>query len=226
MVTVVGHRGAAGLAPENTLEAVRRAVDVGVDVVEFDVRETADGRLVVIHDATVDRTTDGTGPVGEFSLSELKRLDAGDGAEIPTLGELLDEVAARGVGAYVELKEGGIAERVVAAAEERGVASSAHFTSWEPARLEPIAGTDVRIGGPVDDLEAELETVADLGYEHVGVHHEDLTADLVERVHARGLGVTAWPVNDPETVERAVDDGVDAITSDRPDVVRSALGER
>lgn len=224
MVRIVGHRGASGLAPENTLSGVRRAVDVGVDSVEFDVRETADDRLVVIHDSSVDRTTDGTGDVGDLTLAEIKRLDAGDGQEIPSLGEMLDEVATHGVGTYVELKEAGIAERTVAAVEERGLTSSARFTSWDPDYLEAIADSDVAIGGPIDDIEAEtFQMAADLGYGHVGIHHEDLTAELVDRVHKYGLAVTAWPVNERTAVERTVDFGVDAITTDRPDIVRSVL---
>src|SRR6266511_3945699 len=100
---VVGHRGAAGLEPENTLRAFRRGIELGVDYVECDVHLTRDGHLAVIHDETVDRTTDGHGPVAGFSLEELRRLDAGQGERIPTLEEVL--ATTRGhVRLLIELK--------------------------------------------------------------------------------------------------------------------------
>src|SRR5438034_11529438 len=88
----IGHRGAAGHAPENTLLSLRKAVELGVDIVEFDVQRTRDGELVLLHDKRVDRTTDGKGYVRDFSFQELRRLDAGLGQRIPTLREAIDAV--------------------------------------------------------------------------------------------------------------------------------------
>src|SRR5438046_1238870 len=96
-IIVTGHRGAAGLEPENTLRSFRRACDLGVDRVETDVHLTRDRRLVCIHDATVDRTTDGSGAVGDLTLEEIRRLDAGKEERIPTLTEAIDVVRGRAV---------------------------------------------------------------------------------------------------------------------------------
>src|SRR5712691_9894392 len=96
-IFVTGHRGAAGLEPENTLRSFRRACELGVDRIETDVRLTRDGRLVCLHDATVDRTTDGTGPMAEMTFDQLHRLDAGHGERIPTLEGALATVRGRAV---------------------------------------------------------------------------------------------------------------------------------
>ncbi len=105
----IGHRGAAGHAPENTLASIRTAIGFGVDLVEVDLQRSRDGRVVIIHDQTVDRTTNGKGKVAARSLAELQALDAGKGERIPTLEELL-ELAEGRVGLMLEVKEAGIAE--------------------------------------------------------------------------------------------------------------------
>src|SRR5205823_15082801 len=107
-ILVTGHRGAAGLEPENTLRSFRRACDLGVDRIETDVRLTRDDRLICVHDAAVDRTTNGVGPVAEMSFDQLRWLDAGDGERIPTLEEALATVRGRAV-LQIELKGEGTA---------------------------------------------------------------------------------------------------------------------
>lgn len=89
---IMGHRGAAALEPENTLVSIARAMEIGVDAVEIDVHLSKDGEIVVIHDSTVDRTTNGTGPVRSYTLREMKAFDAGKGETIPTLQEVMDLV--------------------------------------------------------------------------------------------------------------------------------------
>ena len=100
---LTGHRGAAALEPENTLLSMQKAIDLGVDQIELDVHLTRDQHLVVIHDTTVDRTTDGQGAVADFTLEEIKRLDAGKGERIPTLQEVIDLVRGKVV-LQIELK--------------------------------------------------------------------------------------------------------------------------
>ena len=109
---LISHRGASHYEPENTLRSFRRALDMGAGVIEFDVRKSLDGRLVVIHDRTVDRTTDGKGAVSGKTLSELRSLDAGCGERIPTLEEVFENFAGR-CGLVIELKEKGTEEETV-----------------------------------------------------------------------------------------------------------------
>jgi len=112
MSTVVGHRGARSCAPENTLGSIRAAKACGADFVEVDVRLSKDGRLVVIHDETVDRTTDGSGRVEDLTLEEIKLLDAGLGERVPTLAEAVALVGELDLGIVVEMKEEGLEDLV------------------------------------------------------------------------------------------------------------------
>src|SRR5437660_7666970 len=99
----VGHRGAAALEPENTIRSFRRAIELGCDFAECDVHLTRDGQLAVMHDAAVDRTTNGSGPISDFTMAELKQLDAGQGERVPTLDEVLETVRGR-IKLLIELK--------------------------------------------------------------------------------------------------------------------------
>ena len=114
MIHTVGHRGAGFLEPENTLRGFRRAIEMGLDYVEFDVRRCKSGEIIVIHDETVDRTTNGKGFVKDMTLSRLKKLDAGKGDKIPTLQEVIDACKEK-VKMYIELKEADLEEDTVAA---------------------------------------------------------------------------------------------------------------
>ncbi|MCK5698787.1 MAG: hypothetical protein KAH93_02995, partial [Candidatus Aenigmarchaeota archaeon] len=105
MVTVTGHRGCAGLEPENTLRSFRKAVSLGVDLIEFDIRRTKDNHLVVIHDDTVDRTTNSKGYVKDYTLKDIKKLDAGKGEKIMTLQEVIDFLKNESPLMTIEIKE-------------------------------------------------------------------------------------------------------------------------
>ena len=119
-VLKIGHRGAKAYEPENTLRSFKYAIDLGVDAVELDVRRTKDNELVVIHNADVDKTTDGKGSVNELTLEEIKKLVTDKGEQIPTLGEVLDLVGKQ-VKVLVELKETGIEEKVLGLIREKGL---------------------------------------------------------------------------------------------------------
>ncbi len=114
----VGHRGARAYAPENTLASFKKAIEIGVDAVELDVRKTKDNQLVVIHDADVKRTTDGEGLVSELTLAQIKSFSAEGGEKIPTLDEALDFLDKK-VKVLIELKEAGIEEQVLSIVHAR-----------------------------------------------------------------------------------------------------------
>ena len=116
----IGHRGARALEPENTLRSFRKAVELGVDAVELDVRQTKDGQLIVIHDDRVDRTTDGSGLVGNLTLEEIKVFTAEKSEKIPTLGEALDFLKGK-VKVLIELKEEDLEEKALDLIKERGM---------------------------------------------------------------------------------------------------------
>jgi len=226
MVLIIGHRGAAGLEPENTLRSFGRALELGVDRIETDVRLTKDGHPVLVHDATVDRTTDGTGPVRDLTLKEIRELDAGRGERVPTLRELL-ALAGGKVGLNLELKDGDAAEIVLRLLRESGV-QDVLLTSGDAEvlmkvrRLAPQVPTEHIFGKPPDDAVHRALTV---GAEYVSCHIAHLCEDFVSEAHRHGLKVVAWPPDTPEEMKRAAGLGVDLICTDRPDLAVNLRNE-
>lgn len=220
---VTGHRGAMGSEPENTLRSFRRAVEAGCDEIELDLRITADGRLVVLHDATVDRTTDGSGPVEGLTVDELRALDAGLGERVPTWAET---VAAVDVRFQAEVKApSAVALLVEALLVDPGLATrtlvtSSHAEILLAVRSEmPEAATGLILGRtpPVADILA-LTGAAGAGTALCGI--TGLTVEGVAELHERGLDVTAWPVPDADVYARAVELAVDGVTTDHPERLR------
>jgi glycerophosphoryl diester phosphodiesterase len=223
-VIITGHRGALGTEPENTLRSFRRAVDDGCDEIELDLRVTADGELVVLHDATVDRTTDGSGEVAGLTLDEVRSLDAGLGEVVPTWAETVAAVdvrfqaevkAARAVPLLVESLQ---ADTSLAA---RTMITSSHADILLAVRRAmPSASTGLIFGRTpaVDDVLA-LTRAAEAGTALCGI--DGLTVEGVRQLQDAGLDVTAWPVPDQTTLERAFALGVDGITTDNPHLLQA-----
>jgi glycerophosphoryl diester phosphodiesterase len=215
---VVAHRGASGYEPENTLRAVRRALETGVDAVEVDVRLSRDGVPVVIHDETVDRTTNGRGLVRSMSVEELRRLDAGKGERIPLLSEVLEEVKGRCV-LFAELKEVEAAEPALKLVEAAGMLDSVLFISFEQEalaavkRLAPRSHVGLIYAKPSDGIVAAKH----LGCEFVLPHYRLATEKAVAFAHRMGLLVVAWTVDDAETAAELKRRGVDGVASNYPD---------
>lgn len=223
MVEVTGHRGARGLFPENTLGGFRLARELGCQALEMDVRITGDGELVVIHDETIDRTTDGSGPVNALSLRELQAFDAGRGERIPTLREVLELLEDSDLRIQIELKAPGTETAVPKLVGKHGLETSVTFTSFfhrrvvEAKRLLPAAQAGVLIAcSPVQPL----EILAAAGADNLHVHHRRIDADLVRRVQAAGKKIVAWgDIVETAVIDRLIGLGVDVIGSDRPDLV-------
>jgi glycerophosphoryl diester phosphodiesterase len=218
-VIITGHRGALGTEPENTLRSFRRAVADGCDEIELDLRVTADDQLVVLHDATVDRTTSGSGEVASLTFDDLRSLDAGLGEVVPTWAETVAAIdvrfqaevkAARAVPLLVESLQ---ADPSLAA---RTMVTSSHADILLAVRrVLPSARTGLIFGRTpaIADVLA-LAQAAEAGTALCGI--AGLTREGVEKLHADGLDVTAWPVPDQETLIQAITLGVDGITTDNP----------
>lgn len=218
---IMGHRGAPAYEPENTLRSIRLALRMGVAAVEVDVQLTKDGELAVIHDDTVDRTTDGTGQVRAFTLAELQRLDAGKGEPIPSLAEVVAEVSGR-AHLVVELKHPEAAPALLRFFQAREIYGQAHVISfWHPV-VKAMKEAEARlrtgvllVGCPADPVGLARAARA----EALILHYGYVTPDLIQAAHLAGLLVYLWNIDDTETFKPYLAMQPDGIGSNRPDVL-------
>ena len=247
------HRGASARAPENTLEAFRLAMEAGAGGLELDVHLTRDGEVVVIHDATVDRTTDGSGAVAGMSLDELRGLDAGyrfspdggithpyrgRGLRVPTLAEVYEEFPAASVNIYIKEPQQGAEEAVLQITRNGGVEERSLVVSDDHAvvrRFRGVSRGHISTGASRPEIAAffilsrlRLERLVHPAYDalQVPVEHGGITLvtpRFVEAAHSRGARVDVWTINDPGEMRRLLDLGVDVIMTDRPETLASIL---
>lgn len=233
---VIAHRGASGHAPENTLAAFERAVQLGATFIETDLHLTRDARFVAIHDATVDRTTNGHGAVHEFRLAELRELDAGlwfdrqfSGQQIPTLEEMLEFSRKHDVVFYFEIKYGaawGMHHALAAALLASDNAARSIVISFDPGTLLSLRNLDasLMLGLLVEQAnENAAKTAMECGARQICPRFDLLTPQLITEAHQADLHVVTWTVNEREKMCAAVDLGVDGIMTDVPDRLRSVL---
>lgn len=230
---VIGHRGAAALAPENTWIGFDRALALGVDAIETDVQATSDGVLVLIHDLRLDRTTDGQGLVAETPWSVVGGLDAGGWfdpqyrhARVPLLDETLVRYGQR-THIALEIKQPGIEIEVLQRVKTLSLLETVTFTSFDFASVERIrrAESAARVGFLASDISpASVDRVLDVGLEQFCPPADAVTAELVSGWQDLGLNVRAWGVRTPALMQRAIDAGVDGMTVDFPDLLLQALG--
>lgn len=228
---IAGHRGDKMIAPENTLEALGHALNSAADYVETDVQLTADGVPVLMHDWTVDRTTNGTGPVWGYSYEELAKLDAGSwfgedfaGASVPTLEEFLNLLRWSTKNAILELKGSWTDEQVSLISDliaRHGVSDHVIIGSFDIMTLRALQRVNPELPGMliVRDIVGDPGALAAAaGAVALVTSKKAITADpeLVQRVHDAGLGILIYTLNDSETWSDAVSLGVDGIVTDRP----------
>ena len=248
---VIGHRGAAAVAPENTLPSFEHAVRVGADAVELDLHRSADGHLVVIHDPTLPRTTDGTGPVETRTLEELRTFDAGyhfttdrgrtfpfrgRGVRIPTLEEVLEVLGDRPVVAEIKSEAAGHAlgewlrrseerDRILVGGFERAeVELAGRHARWRSAYQDELRPYVLLGKVGLGRAFAPTGCAAAMVPERHGAIRI-VTPRFVRRARADGLGVFVWTVNAPADVRRLLAWGVDGLVSDVPGRVRRILDE-
>lgn len=234
---VIAHRGASSDAPENTIAAFELALEQGADGIELDVHLSKDDHPVVIHDFTLERTTDGIGPVRERTVRELKRLDGGGwhsrifrGQRIQTLQEVLERFRDR-TRFWIELKGGsglypGIEERVVAMIEIYEVLDRSLVQSFDHAALgrTRALNREIKLGALVAQPPLPPAWSIPAGADAVcpGVHL--VTEDAVRALSGAGLDCYVWTVNEPAQMDRLVGWGVSGIITDRPGLLRARLG--
>ncbi len=234
---VIAHRGQSLEVPENTLEAYRRAIDLGTHMIEADVNITRDGKLVMIHDWTVDRTTDGTGRVNDLTLANVRALDAGSwfapefaGLRVPTTEETIDLARDAGIMMCFEAK-GGYAHQAAAIAEaladllvERDALGWAFMSGYDHDALASakrrapalmLAPERLPDYTPVDPAEA-LRQARTLDAPVIQNHYRLLTTELVSALHEADVALWTWPTTEPQSVVDSLAFGLDAVMG--PDV--------
>ena len=222
---IVGHRGARAREPENTLRAVRAGLACA-DCIEVDVRMSRDGVPVIIHDATLDRTTSGQGAVSDHSFEEIRRLDAGGGEQVPTLGEVLDLVRGK-ASLLVELKEG---EGIQSIAKELASARAqpvflVSFLADALARAHqyiPAVPRGLIYSRAGYDPFADARSV---GATLLLPRYDRADEPMVRRAHAEGFRVVLWTVNNAADLRAAATIGADAVATDDPCMARTLLGK-
>ncbi len=235
----IAHRGASGTFPENTLSAFRAAIDAGADMCELDVQLTRDGAVVVIHDETVERTTDGKGEVAELTLEELKRLDAGakfkgtikagalKGVErIPTLDEVFSVTTGK-CGLNIEIKAGGLEHQVAQIMQARNALGDSIVSSfdWEYLKKIQALNFNIRVALLADEKPVDLMMNAVAMRAHaINPRWDMVTADLCKAAHERGLKLYTWTVDADARMRALAECGVDGIMTNYPERLRTVVG--
>ncbi len=231
---VMAHRGQRATCPEQTLEAYEAAIRLGAEAIETDVQRTRDGRLAMMHDLTLDRTTNGRGRVADLDWAEVRRLDAGSwfgpafaGCRVPSLEETIDLVVGAGVALCVEIKgepadRPGTAVAVVRLLRRHDLVDRVFVSSFDHAALAAaraevpgvlLAPERLPESGPSDPTVAAGQAAA-LGAAALQHRWEDLTREVVDAVHAAGSAVWAWPIDSLESIARSAALGADAVIGD------------
>jgi glycerophosphoryl diester phosphodiesterase len=225
-----GHRGNPAEHPENTMRSFRAAIAAGCDLIECDVHLSSDGRLVVIHDHTLERTTNGRGLVRDFTNAELRRLDAGQGEHIPLLQEVV-ELALGKVGLVIEIKQipiqyPGLEDKLVAMLRQLGampecaVVSFHHPSIRQLRQMEPKLQLGILEGArPIDPARMLREAGADVFSPHWGA----TDPQLVKEIHGAGGAVAVWPVDDAAAIAWCKFCKPDSIFTNRPVEVGAAF---
>ncbi|MCL4488192.1 MAG: hypothetical protein M1570_08685 [Chloroflexi bacterium] len=250
-VLITAHRGGAGLAPENTLASFRNGIALGADYIEMDVHLSKDGSVVVIHDPTIDRTTDGAGRVSDYTTAELQKWNAAAkfaGAtsreSIPTFAQVLDLAQPTNVKVEVEIKVDatgkpypGIEQKVLDELGARGMLDRVKIMAFEWETLKRVKAINPRVTiialmndylrshGPNNPAPI-IDDVTGYGADGIGANKDLLTAALTDAAHAHKMLVGVWTPDTKDEMLKAINMGVDSITTNHPDLLKKVLGRQ
>ena len=233
-VEVTAHRGAAAIEPENTLRGFRYALGLGAHRVELDVHLSHDNQLIVMHDANVERTTDGSGAIAQMSVAEIKQLDAGQGERVPTLQEVIELFQEHWQNGgesklQIELKGPNTAAPTVEAIVKNNIADKVVLSSFDETQLTAAMQLlpETTYVFLTAKLEPDpLEIALHIGASGVHLNHKLATREWVERVHAAGLHARVWNIDEVERMKWAIDLGVDGIGSNDPKLLLDVIAGR
>jgi glycerophosphoryl diester phosphodiesterase len=232
-VLIIGHRGASNIAPENTLKAFQKAIELGADYIEFDNRLSKDSEIVVMHDNNTLRTTGHNAEVRDMTLKELKSLDCGEGEQIPTLLEVI-EIAKGKIGLQIEVCAGGMAEQLVSVLRDNDLIQSSIISSFQYKELLNIQKLEPNLKLAFLWLEVIVSpemikkfTQKAIRKNLYAVHppYKTIDIDYLNFAHKNNLKVNIWTVNSKEAMKKFIQMGVDGIITDNIQNAKKALNK-
>lgn len=233
---IIAHRGASKIAPENTLKAFQKAIDLHADILEFDVHRSKDGEIVIIHDGNTFRTTGYFGSISKLTLYELKKLDCGEGERIPTLVELI-KIARGKVNLNCEIKARGIEEKVIDILKEEKMIGNTIISSFKHDILLEIQKLDSQIKlASLEPTRTEwlksgisIKKLLRMAIEHkffaINPYYKLVNSKFVEKAHKNKIKIFPWTVNGSSSIRKLINLGVDGIITNEIDKVKLVLSE-
>ena len=231
-VLIIGHKGANAIAPENTLKAFKKAIELKADLVEFDIHKTKDGEIVIIHDPDTLSTTGVHGLIKDMTLEEIKKLDAGEGEKIPTLLELI-KVAKEKVGLQIEIKSSGLLEKLIKLLKGENLVNTSIVSCFAFGELVKLKNLEpnIKLGlllsedlVRVRQIKRKILKAVDNKFYAIHPHYNIADKEIVDFAHDNDLKVNVWTVNDKDVMERLIGLGVDGIITDDISMANELLG--
>ena len=225
-VLLIGHRGASKIAPENTLKAFQKAIDLKADYVEFDVHQSMDGELIVIHDPNTFRSTGHKGSIKKMTVLEIKELDAGDGEQIPTLEELIS-LAKGKIGLQLEIKASGLAQKIIDVLQNADLIESTIISSFihkelsEVQKIEPSVKLAPLLLGIRKNK--TLQKAVDNKFGYIHPQFKLINKSFIDAAHQKDIKVNAWTVDEKDDMEKLIDMGIDGIITNDVELAKEVL---
>lgn len=227
-VLIFAHRGASILAPENTMKAFQKAIDLKADYIEFDVRETKDGELVIIHDDNVERITGVKGKVKYMNLRELKKLDFGEGEKIPTLKELINFAGGK-IGFQCEIKVKGIAEKIVEQFREANLIDSVIISSFIHDELLEVKkhAPEIKLAPLVFGIKKKkmIREAIKNNYHAIHPFYKFINQKFLNQAHENNIKINTWTVDSKNQIKKLIEMGIDGIITNDVELAKEVLSE-
>jgi len=233
-ILIIAHRGASNIAPENTLKAFKKAIELGADYIEFDVHQSKDGEIVIIHDANTFRTTGHLGLIKDMTLEEIKNLDCGDGEKIPTLGELI-KLAEGKISLNCEIKAKGMTQKIIEILRETDFFEPTIISSFNHSELLKIKNVEPKIklaalnpthtGWIINWFSRKnvIKTASKNNFYAINPLYLIVNQKFIDNAHEKNLKVFPWTVDSISSIENLIKMGVDGIISNNISRVKEVL---
>lgn len=233
-ILIIGHKGASSIAPENTLKAFQKAIELKADYVEFDIHITKDGKIVIIHDSDKFNVTGVKGLIEDMTLDQIKSLDAGEGEKIPTIRELIS-IARKKIGLQIEIKSINLLDKLIHILREENLISTSIVSSFilnELLKLK-LLEPGLKVGLLLSEdlvrlklIKRKIEKIAKNNFYSIHPPFTTINKEIVDFAHSYGLKVIVWTVNDREIMENLIEINVDGVITDNISLANEVLGRK